>query len=184
ARGGRGVHGGQGLASAGIVCSGASLLLAPFLGIFAAIVIPSLLRARVSANEATTIGDIRQVVAAEASYSERNGGHFGTLECLNAPQNCLGAGASTTPFIAPELLLPTRSGFNRSFHPGRDAGYREGHPHQYLQSFAYVASPVTLGRTGVRTFCGDSSGRICFVRSPEEMKVDYGLCPKACEDLR
>jgi hypothetical protein len=177
------VYGGKGLAIAGIVCAAVSVVLAPFLGIVAAIVIPSILRARVAANEAATIGDIRMVIYAEAQYSEHNGGHYGTLECLNAPQDCLVTRASTNPYVAPELLLPERAGYRRTFYPGRDAGFRAGHPHQYLQTFAYVAYPLVSGRTGVRTLCGDSSGRVCFTRSLGEMTVEYGLCPKACQDL-
>ena len=43
------------------------LIVVAIIGIIAAIAIPSLLRARVSANEAATIGDIRTVISAEAA---------------------------------------------------------------------------------------------------------------------
>jgi type II secretory pathway pseudopilin PulG len=178
------VYGGKGLAIAGIVCSGVSLLLAPFVGIVAAIAIPSLLRVRAAANQSAVIRDIRDVIVAEAEYQRHNAGYYGTLECLNVPRDCLGTGAPTTPLVPPELLLPERAGYRRTFYPGRDAGYSEGHPHQYLQTYAYVAYPSSLGATNVRILCGDSTGRICFVTPPEEMKADYGLCPKACTDLR
>ena len=41
------------------------LIVVAIIGIIAAIAIPSLLRARVSANEAATIGDIRTVISAD-----------------------------------------------------------------------------------------------------------------------
>ena len=44
------------------------LIVVAIIGIIAAIAIPSLLRARVSANEAATIGDIRTVISAQAAY--------------------------------------------------------------------------------------------------------------------
>jgi prepilin-type N-terminal cleavage/methylation domain-containing protein len=44
------------------------LIVVVIVGIIAAIGIPALLRARVSANESATIGDIRSVVSAEATY--------------------------------------------------------------------------------------------------------------------
>jgi prepilin-type N-terminal cleavage/methylation domain-containing protein len=40
------------------------LIVVAIIGIIAAIAIPSLLRARVSANESATIGDIRTVISA------------------------------------------------------------------------------------------------------------------------
>src|SRR6266540_1950896 len=44
------------------------LIVVAIIGIIAAIAIPSLLRARVSANEAAAIGDTRTVISAEAAY--------------------------------------------------------------------------------------------------------------------
>src|SRR5262249_18789190 len=52
-------YGGKGRAIVGIACGAISVLVMPaVLGIVAAIAIPSLLRARVSANEAAAIGDV------------------------------------------------------------------------------------------------------------------------------
>ena len=45
------------------------LIVVAIIGIIAAIAIPSLLRARVSSNEAATIGDIRSVISAEAAVA-------------------------------------------------------------------------------------------------------------------
>ena len=43
------------------------LIVVAIIGIIAAIAIPSLLRARVSSNEAAAVGDIRTVISAEAA---------------------------------------------------------------------------------------------------------------------
>ena len=52
------------------------LIVVAIIGIIAAIAIPSLLRARVSANESATIGDIRTVISAQAAYQSANGGFY------------------------------------------------------------------------------------------------------------
>ena len=94
------------------------LIVVAIIGIIAAIAIPSLLRARVSANEAATIGDIRTVISAQAAYASANGGCYeGFMDCLaNSAAPCI----PTTPtdrahFLDSQLaaLLP-KCGYNRS----------------------------------------------------------------------
>ena len=58
------------------------LIVVAIIGIIAAIAIPSLLRARVSANEAQAIGDSRSVISAEQTYASANGGYFGPIANL------------------------------------------------------------------------------------------------------
>ena len=53
------------------------LIVVAIIGIIAAIAIPSLLRARVSANEAGAIGDSRTVVSGEAAFQSANSGFYG-----------------------------------------------------------------------------------------------------------
>src|SRR5437899_4204269 len=75
------------------------LIVVAIIGIIAAIAIPSLLRARVSANEAATIGDIRSVISAEAAYHSADGGYYGTLSCLLVPSGagCIPAYTTGAP---------------------------------------------------------------------------------------
>src|SRR5437660_12886186 len=63
------------------------LIVVAIIGIIAAIAIPSLLRARISANESATIGDIRTVVSAEAAYQSAASGFYGELSCLARPSD-------------------------------------------------------------------------------------------------
>ena len=60
------------------------LMMVAIIGIIAAIAIPSLLRARASANESAAIGDVRTIISAEAAFEAR-AGNYGTPECLAAP---------------------------------------------------------------------------------------------------
>src|SRR4051794_24740717 len=62
------------------------LIVVAIIGIIAAIAIPSLLRARVAANESATIGDTRTMISAEAAYQSANGGFYeGTPSCMTQP---------------------------------------------------------------------------------------------------
>lgn len=182
------VYGGKGFAIGGIVASALSLVvMIPLAGIVAAIAIPSLLRARVSANEAATIGDIRTVISAEAAYQSVSGGYYGPPECLAAPSTCLPAYSGPT-FLDPTLAsATTKSGYRRTFHPGAAiAAGPDGAaaPRGSHESFAYVAVPENRGQTGVRGFCGDSTGRICYTTDGSEPAVVGGSCDPRCPDLR
>jgi hypothetical protein len=144
--------------------------------IIPAIAIPSLLRARLSANESATVGDIRTVISAEATYQATTGG-YGTLECLGAPETC-SAQMGASPLLSAELAsgAPLR-GYQRTFHPGPVGP-------QGMYGFAYVAVPVVPGRTGIRGFCGDARGIICQTSDGTPPAVVDGTCDEtSCEML-
>jgi type IV pilus assembly protein PilA len=146
------------------------LIVVAIIGIIAAIAIPSLLRARVSANESATIGDIRTVISAQAAYQSANGGFYTSQwNCLVNPM----AGAACIPnyptngptFVDSQLSsLQGKSGYQRNT-PSFGAA-----PNPLpsvsgttsVAAYVYSASPVNIGQTGVRGFAGDSSGVICF----------------------
>ena len=137
------------------------LIVVAIIGIIAAIAIPSLLRARVSANESATLGDMRTLVSAQAAYHAANGGFYGPPTCLVAPggANCIPSYPSAAPIFLDSQLasLNAKSGYNRSFQPGTPTGVR-----QDMSCFAYHSTPTTIGQTGVRGFAADCSGLICF----------------------
>jgi type IV pilus assembly protein PilA len=137
------------------------LIVVAIIGIIAAIAIPSLMRARVSANEAATIGDIRTVISAEASYHSASGGQYGALTCLGTPSNgaCIPGYSTTAPtFLDANLAttaLLTKAGYVRLGNYGGP-----GNPAGNWNTFCYQAQPTTLNRTGTRSFGGDSSGTL------------------------
>ena len=180
-------YGGKGLAIGGIVTNAVSLVIIPFLGIIAAIAIPSLLRARVSANEVATIGDIRTVISAETVYASANQGFYDSLECLAKPQQCIPGYADGAPQFLDEGLAgaTTKNGYDRTFYPG-PPGEAGGEPisRSSIRSFAYVAVPTTPPQTGIRSFCGDSDGRICAMADGSEPAVENGLCSRSCPDIQ
>jgi prepilin-type N-terminal cleavage/methylation domain-containing protein len=142
------------------------LIVVAIIGIIAAIAIPSLLRARVSANESATIGDIRTVISGQAAYQSANGGWYDEISCLTGPPiTCIPSYPTNGPTFLDSAIasaLP-KSGYSRSFFAGPvPTPLSTAQSASSLASFAYVASPVNNGQTGVRGFGGDSSGVLCF----------------------
>jgi prepilin-type N-terminal cleavage/methylation domain-containing protein len=143
------------------------LIVVAIIGIIAAIAIPSLLRARVSANESATVGDIRTVISAQAAYHSTNGGWYeANLVCLNAPfSGCIPNYPSNSPtFLDSQLVsLLAKSGYSRSFAGGATpAGMSTAtQSPTSTTSYVYWATPTSGGQTGVRGFAGDSSGALC-----------------------
>ncbi len=175
------VYGGKGMAIGGIVTSGIGVLMMPF-ALMAAIAIPSLLRARISANESMAIGDIRTMISAQAAYQSANGGHYeGRLACLTTPADgCIPDYPATGPtFLDPQLTsLNPKSGYQRRFEVGaRPGDLNPGiSSPTSVSSFAYVAVPIQRGKTGARGFCGDGSGIICFTPDGTAPRVTAGAC--------
>ena len=145
------------------------LIVVAIIGIIAAIAIPSLLRARVSANESATIGDIRTVISAQAAFQSANGGWYsGVMTCLNVvtPGTCIPNYPATAPTFLDTAVasLAAKSGYARSFAPGSTPAPLNTNVSgtASVSSFVYLATPVSQGQTGVRGFGGDSSGVLCF----------------------
>jgi prepilin-type N-terminal cleavage/methylation domain-containing protein len=138
------------------------LIVVAIIGIIAAIAIPSLLRARVSANEAGTIGDLKAVNSAEQAFSSAAGA-YGAITCLSTPSDgaCISSYSAAAPTFLDQNMasLVARSGYNRGFVNGTAvSGLLAGN----FDGFLYTATPTTLNQTGVRGFATDASGRVCF----------------------
>ena len=147
------------------------LIVVAIIGIIAAIAIPSLLRARVSANEAQAIGDTRSVISAEQTYASANCGFFSDLVnlCRNGG-NCAGVGIPGYPTAAPEFVggdlgrtsVYTKSGYDRSWEavgtaPSADTTRCDG---SSQSDYCYHSTPSNVGLTGVRGFMGSATGAI------------------------
>jgi hypothetical protein len=126
----------------------------------------------VSANESATVGDIRTVISGEAAFQSANGGWYtGAITCLANPNAGGNSCIPNYPVNAPTFLdsqiastLP-KSGYNRSFQSGPQPSPMPStnlSGSTAVASYAYIATPVNQGQTGVRGFGGDSSGVLCF----------------------
>ena len=146
------------------------LIVVAIIGIIAAIAIPSLLRARISANEAATIGDIRTVISAQAAYSSANGSFYeSVLTCMTGPPAgaiCIPAYPAAAPTFLDNnvALLNAKSGYNRA--NGTTGPAPAPMPATVsptsVSSYVYTAVPTSVNRSGVRGFAGDTGGVICF----------------------
>jgi prepilin-type N-terminal cleavage/methylation domain-containing protein len=124
------------------------LIVVAIIGIIAAIAIPSLLRSRMSANEAAAQGGLKTIAAAETDYNNNSSPHTytGTLACLGS-----GNGAGGVGFIDPNLASGTKQGYTYILVPGDTI---EGS----VWTWSASAWPITYQSTGVRSFYIDQTG--------------------------
>jgi type II secretory pathway pseudopilin PulG len=160
------------------------LMMVAIIGIIAAIAIPSLLRARVSANESATIGNLRTMVSAQEAYAA-SAGSYGPPECLASPskQGCIVNYPANGPeFLDQDLASAStvKSGYRLRFVGGSRRPTRTN-PNG-IAEYCYAATPVTAGQTGVRSFGVDQTGRVCFARSAANLCAS-GSLPEDCEPL-
>jgi hypothetical protein len=140
-------------------------------------------------SEPTAIGDVRTLISAQAAYKAANGGFFDSrLACLQDPAACIPGYPRNGPtFLDASLTsLQPRGGYTRSFVPGPPAeGRPAGVSRSSTRSFAYVAVPAEPGHSGVRGFCGDSSGSVCSTADGRVPRVrPDGTCdPGTCAVL-
>ncbi len=149
-------------------------------------VVGDLKRARLAANEAMAIGDIRTIYSAEMLFMAVADGAYGDLRCLNIPADCV-VDIPGEKLLEKSLTTATeKNGYRRKFHPGARVpnAKAKGKPSPFVKSFAYTAVPLTPGESGVRGFCGDSQGRICVSADGAEPPVADGLCATPCTELK
>ena len=165
------------------------LIVVAIIGIIASIAIPNLIRARVSANESATIGDLRALISAQAAYQSANGGLYdASLTCLTAPSTgCIPSYPSIAPtFLDSQLAAQgTKSGYNRSFQGGALIATLPSSSTTSTAAYRYDATPAVVGQTGVRGFAADFSGRICSTTDGTSVLAGLpGTLPGGCADLR
>lgn len=127
------------------------LIVVAIIGIIAAIAIPSLLRSRMSANEAAAIGSLKTLAAGQTDYNNNSSPH--TYAEFLADLGS-GAGAGSVPFIDPALASGLKSGYQILMLRGGYDGV------QSYWAWSATAWPVVYGSTGTRSFYIDESGVI------------------------
>ena len=124
------------------------LLVVAIILIIAGIAIPSLLRSKMSANEASAAGSLRTLNTTSIWYFSTYGQYPNALSDLG-PISGGTASSTEADLIDSMLATGTKSGYVFSYTPG--AGN---------QSYTINADPVSRGTTGQRSFFTDSSGMI------------------------
>jgi hypothetical protein len=104
---------------------------------------------------------------------------------MAAPTRCIPGYPDTGPqFLDASFATPTRHGYSFRFVAG-PAAAAEAAPGarvspSSMRGFAYIAEPMTRGQTGVRAFCGEASGVICFSLDGRIQDEGDGTCPSSC----
>jgi len=145
------------------------LIVVAIILIIAAIAIPNLLRAKISANESSAVGSVRNIVTAETSYSSSypQYGFAATLDLLGPGAGNLSCpAAGPAPAVGACLLDSALGGSATSLKSGYDfqaQGDNPGPPDPItgiapLTGFTASSSPATYNQTGVRAFCAGDDG--------------------------
>jgi prepilin-type N-terminal cleavage/methylation domain-containing protein len=121
------------------------LIVVAIILIIAAIAIPNLLNARMAANEASAVQSIKTINSVEITYNSTypTVGYASSLAVLGGASPC--TPSSTTACLIDNILASgTKAGYNFT------AAGSGGPP---ATSYYATAVPVTVNRTGIRSFC-------------------------------
>jgi|SRR5687767_2007100 type IV pilus assembly protein PilA len=159
------------------------LIVVAIIGIIAAIAIPSLLRARVSANESAVVADTRTVISAEAAYHSSSSGFYGTITCLATPSSCLPSygGPTFLDSVVGGSGNVNKQGYIRTW---LDVAATSGGPTGSVDSYCYQSRPAVQNRTGVRGFGGDQSGVIVTANDGAACCTPGGVNGAVCPPLK
>jgi hypothetical protein len=136
------------------------------------------------ANESSAVADIRTIYSAEMLFMAVADGNYGELRCLNIPADCI-VDIPGEKLLDKDITVATeKNGYRRRFHGGErvPSAKAKGSPSPFVKAFAYTAVPTSRGETGMRSYCGDSSGRVCVVEDGSTPPVAGGLCTP-CKEL-
>jgi type IV pilus assembly protein PilA len=159
---------GHGRAKAGLVLGYTGIVLLPVFLIGVAIVIPALMRARISANEASAVAFLRRLNTAEFRYSQAKPDHgftcdFRDLEEFGVPEGRI-----------PGMTLSVqKDGYTFMLEGCKGRTWNETRP---TTSYAIAAAPISVNTSGTRLFCSDQTAVVKFgeVRKSIEQCLEEG----------
>jgi type IV pilus assembly protein PilA len=138
------------------------LIVVAIIGIIAAIAIPGLLRARMSANESSAIGSLRSINSGQSTYAASCGQG-------NYAQKLVGLGTapanSAAAFISPDLVpgsgdTQLKSGYNVTMDGTAASGVTTCNGQTAAGSYKAYADPLNAGTTGSRYFGTNTTSTI------------------------
>jgi prepilin-type N-terminal cleavage/methylation domain-containing protein len=133
------------------------LVVVSILSLLALLGLPSLVRARISANEAVQRTELRSVQQASLHYQYEVGAFPRDLVCLAVYAPCgplpPGCPCLSVEFIDETLADGRRAGYLRTWVPGQALPVG-------TDAFCLQAVPETLNVTGTRSFGIDARGRM------------------------
>jgi len=148
------------------------LIVVAIILIIAAIAVPSLIRSKIAANEASAVSSVRTITTAETTYSATWGsGYSPDLASLGGAAPCVNATAGAACLIDPLLSVApfTKTGYVFAAAGATPAGGS-------LTTFEVNATPGSVGSSGQRAFCADQSGVIRFNTTGVAIGTAVGTC--------
>ena len=140
------------------------------------------------ANEYPALDDLRQLMRAQKTYAEVTRFFDARLSCLELPGSCVAWPDPDESLLRPLIAtgLPRR-GYTRRLIPGLpvspDQIASAKASRSSVTTFAVVATPDVPGVTGIRAFCGDDTGAICYTRDGRAPDARNGRCPATPPDV-
>jgi len=114
------------------------MIVVAIIALLAAIAIPNLLRAKISANDALAKSTLRTLSTASETFATANSGNY--------PAQITSLTTATPPYINKEYCGSTISGFGYNCDFGGGAAY------------TFTSTPVTVGTSGTTTFTITTGG--------------------------
>lgn len=113
------------------------MIVVAIIALLAAIAIPNLLRAKISANDALAKGTLRTLSTASETFATTNNGNY--------PALITDLTGATPPYINTNPCGATTSGYTYTCTLG-------------VGGYTFVAAPVTAGTTGTTTYTMTTGG--------------------------
>ena len=140
------------------------LIVVAMILILAALAIPSLLRSRIAANEASAVESLHAINTAQATYAATyaNAGFAGTLAQLGpGGPTCKTPSAAAACLLDPTVANATTPGSAKSgYYFAMQAGITKAG--NQVAEFTIGAAPSSFNRSGVRNFCMNEDGVIHY----------------------
>ncbi|MGH9522616.1 MAG: prepilin-type N-terminal cleavage/methylation domain-containing protein [Terriglobales bacterium] len=129
------------------------LIVVAIILVIAAIAIPSLMRSRMAANEASAVSSIRAITTAETTYASTYPtiGYTCTIGELGPPTGGAPMSQTAAGILDNVLSSGSKQGYNFALSSCT------GTP---IATYSSQAEPINFGGTGTRGFCSDVSGVI------------------------
>ncbi|MGA3293062.1 MAG: prepilin-type N-terminal cleavage/methylation domain-containing protein [Candidatus Acidiferrales bacterium] len=140
------------------------LIVVAIILIIAAIAIPSLLRSRIAANEASAVANLRTMTTGAEVYNTTYANGY-------PPNSAVLGGTGTTPSCNGALIVDNTI----VSAPNQKSGYVFGYTGEEgnvtvatgcgapgFNGFLATAAPISTGITGIRSFCSSEPGEIQY----------------------
>ena len=139
------------------------LIVVAIIGIIAAIAVPGLLRARMSGNEASSIGSLRAINSAQSTYAASCGSGFyspslvslGTPPTVGGGDGFVGTDLNTDPAVKSSYTVSMTAGAAAAGAPASCNGVAAG---ATVETYFVGAAPTS--GAGVRYFGSNQGGTI------------------------